>query len=158
MTTQTAESEPQPACFTDLTGRTWVLKLTVGTLMRVKTECGVDLLKLIEPESPVFDQLRDVYTLTGVLWVVLDQAAKGELTIDQFAEALAGDVLGDAVEALLGALVNFFPDARRRQVLRSYWETTKSLEGRVLEIAQAKLDSAVQQLGGISGGGQAPAA
>lgn len=158
MTTRTAESEPQPACFTDLTGRTWVLKLTVGTLMRVKTECGVDLLKLIEPESPVFDQLRDVYTLTGVLWVVLDQAAKGELTIDQFAEALAGDVLGDAVEALLGALVNFFPDARRRQVLRRYWETTKSLEGRVLEIAHAKLDSAVQQLGGISGGGQAPAA
>ena len=37
--------------FTDNTGRTWTLSVTVGTIKRVRALCGVDLANIITMES-----------------------------------------------------------------------------------------------------------
>ena len=37
--------------FTDNTGRTWTLSVTVGTIKRVRALCGVDLANIISIEA-----------------------------------------------------------------------------------------------------------
>ena len=105
--------------FTDNTGRTWTLSVTVGTIKRVRALCGVDLANIITMESGktpnvgLLERLAaDPVLLVDVLFAVCKPEAdtKG-ITDEEFGRAMAGDVIELAATALLDEIIDFFPEA-----------------------------------------------
>jgi len=66
-------------------------------------------------------------------------ADKQGVTDEEFGEAMAGDAIEQATEALLDEIVDFFPSAKR-QVMRKILNATRRFE----DIARARLDRILQ--------------
>ena len=107
--------------FKDIQGRVWTFSITVGTMKRVRALCGVDLYKVIEidpdnKEKGLLERLaEDPVLLVDVLYSVCKPQAD-ELGVSdvEFGDAMAGDAIENATNALLDELVDFFPEARRK--------------------------------------------
>ncbi len=108
--------------FTDNTGRTWTLSVTVGTIKRVRALCGVDLANIITMESGKTPQVgllerlaSDPVLLVDVLFAVCKPEAdtKG-ITDEEFGRAMAGDAIELAATALLDEIIDFSPGRSER--------------------------------------------
>ncbi len=109
--------------FTDARGRDWVIVVTVGTIKKVREHLSLDLADL---SQATMDRLAtDPCLLVDTLWLIVEaDATQRKVSQEGFAEGLVGDPIDLAVSALLGALVDFFPE-RRRCLLR---ETMKAMD------------------------------
>ena len=104
----------------------WELKLDINTIRRVDiaTKFRLDQAVLISPDGGIDDSgLRqlscDVLLLVDVLWTMIEpQAERKGVSAEAFAAGLGGDAIGAACEALLEAIIDFFPSAQRRIVLK----------------------------------------
>jgi hypothetical protein len=67
------------------------------------------------------------------------QADKQQITDEAFGEGLAGNSIDDATGALLEALINYFPESRRR-LLRKAAEKQKLIETRGISAIEKRLD------------------
>ena len=124
--------------FTDNTGRTWTLSVTVGTIKRVRALCGVDLANIITMESGKNAERRTAGTfcvpipflLVDVLFAVCkpEADAKG-ITDEEFGRAMAGDAIELAATALLDEIIDFFPGAKRK-VFRKILDASRRFEAR----------------------------
>lgn len=123
--------------FTDNTGRTWTLSVTVGTIKRVRALCNVDLAGVISIESgaqPKVDLLErlgsDPVLLVDVLYAVCkpEADAKG-VSDEEFGQAMSGDAIEMATTALLDEVIDFFPETKRK-VFRKILDATRRFESR----------------------------
>lgn len=104
--------------FTDADYRTWNVELTLDEIKRVRSQLDVDLLD-VGNETLFARLVQDPELIVDVLHVVLGpQCDDQRLDAVAFARGLRGDALDAASQALLEALVDFFP-RRRREVLRA---------------------------------------
>jgi hypothetical protein len=110
------------AKFTDSAGRDWILRLNVDLIESVR-ELDVDLADMT---SRTFFRLADdPIMLVRVLWrLVAKQAEETAVTPADFGEALVGDAIDAASEALLEAITDFFPK-RKRELFRKAAEVGK---------------------------------
>jgi hypothetical protein len=67
------------------------------------------------------------------------QADQQQITDEAFGEGLAGNSIDDATGALLEALINYFPESRRR-LLRKAAEKQKLIETRGISAIEKRLD------------------
>lgn len=106
--------------FRDTKGRLWDLEVTVSTARRVRRLTGVDLVGLFDDGlRPLAGLLSDVCKLADVLYAVVQPVAEERgVTDEMFGEALAGQVIEHAAEALTAAVLDFFPDQAGRENLR----------------------------------------
>mgnify|MGYP007071574195 CR=1 FL=1 len=127
--------------FTDTAGRTWELSVTVGTIKRVRDLVGVDLYRLVDDSFRGLSELMaDPVRLVDVLYCLCQgQAEAAKVTDEQFGQGLAGDVLAQASESFVEALIDFFPDARSRQNLRAVLEKGKAVRDRLMDLAETRL-------------------
>lgn len=148
--------------FTDNTGRTWTLSVTVGTIKRVRALCGVDLANIITMESGktpnvgLLERLAsDPVLLVDVLFAVCKPEAdtKG-ITDEEFGRAMAGDAIELAATALLDEIIDFFPEAKRK-VFRKILDASRRFEARskqaLMELLEdpafdEKIDQALDRL------------
>ena len=148
--------------FTDNTGRTWTLSVTVGTIKRVRALCGVDLANIITmengktPNVGLLERLAsDPVLLVDVLFAVCKPEAdtKG-ITDEEFGRAMAGDAIELAATALLDEIIDFFPGAKRK-VFRKILGASRRFEARskqaLTELLEdpafdEKIDQALNQL------------
>ena len=153
--------------FTDNTGRTWTLSVTVGTIKRVRALCNVDLAGVISIESgaqPKVDLLErlgcDPVLLVDVLYAVCkpEADAKG-VSDEEFGQAMSGDAIEMATTALLDEVIDFFPETKRK-VFRKILDATRRFENRGKKALQTlfddpaldgKIDAALEQLTTLSG-------
>lgn len=104
------ETTPSPT-FRDAKDRTWNLSLSIGLAKKIRDEVGVDFGNI--SDGSVFAELAtDPYKFAATLWLMVESQAKAkpgreEVTPEDFAEALTGDVLDSASEALVAAILNF---------------------------------------------------
>jgi len=124
--------------FNDSTGKQWEIDIHVGSIEKVKNLCGVDLTKIFEPDLKLLGQLfDDPKLLTDVLWCLCENGDKST-----FVNAMRGDALEQAANALIEDVIDFFPNAKRRELcrlqLRKIWEITGA--------EQAKFEAAVNSL------------
>ena len=126
--------------FADTTGREWKVDVNVGTCKRVKTLLpGTDLLDVAGGDL-LCRLASDPILLCDVLYVVVKPQADAEGVSDEaFGQALGGDALEAATTALLEALSDFFPSAKRR-VLQKALVKLRALENRVADAAEARLE------------------
>ena len=126
--------------FIDNAGRTWTVSVTVAAVKRVKDLLGVNLMDAIE--GKLLERLaNDPVLLCDVVYVICkSEADAAKVSDEDFGRAMAGDALDRATVAFMEDLVSFFPAGRRR-LLAKAMEKLKALEQRVLEAAEARLDS-----------------
>lgn len=107
---------PTPsASFRDAQGRTWHLLLTIGRARAIREATGVDVGRV--EDGTFFVQLRrDPETFAAVLWLLCEKQAEllnPPLTPAMFVEALDGNSLDAAREAIAQAVISFTPAAVR---------------------------------------------
>jgi len=108
--------------FKDTAGHSWEVKLTVGKLLAVKQNMGVNLL-----DHP--DQIPDdIPTLMDLLWFTcIDEAKALGLSDIQFGERLDGGALADAVDAWMEEWADFFTRLApaKKELIAGVWEGSK---------------------------------
>jgi hypothetical protein len=125
--------------FVDRAGRIWIVDIDNTTLRRVKTLTGVHLLEAIDGDL-ITRLSTDPLLLGDVLFAICKpQADQQQITDEAFGEGLAGNSIDDATGALLEALINYFPESRRR-LLRKAAEKQKAAESKLMIAAEKRLD------------------
>ncbi len=109
--------------FTDRTGREWTIDANVTSLRRVRSLVGVDLMQMVTPrgedEAVIVKLLRDPCLLVDVIYAICKPDADRQRISDEaFGQAMAGDALDAATQALLEELPDFFPSRRDRERAR----------------------------------------
>ena len=108
--------------FKDEKGDTWGVDLTVGSLLRVKTATGFDLID--KPDS----MPQNLAALVDILWVTLEPqlTAKG-VSQEDFAERLGGDSLEAAIDCFMEEWADFFRKLApsRATVIRGLWRKAR---------------------------------
>tara|TARA_Y100001951_G_scaffold51062_1_gene40331 strand:+ start:2155 stop:2649 length:495 start_codon:yes stop_codon:yes gene_type:complete len=112
--------------FTDTEGRVWNVQLTVHLVKEVKQRLDVDLL-----DEQVHETLTlltgDIVKSVDVLYILCSsQAEKNEISDVEFGESLYGDVLFEGINAMVEALIDFFPNPKKRMWIRRLWEKSTS--------------------------------
>lgn len=130
--------------FKDENGRPWTLSINIGTVKKVRGLAKVDLLDL--RDGNLFNDLSsDPVKLGDVLWVLCEtEATAAGIDEIQFAQALAGDALDAATNALLEEIVDFFPKAQR-EILRKALATGRQMQERQMEKAIKQVDKALAE-------------
>lgn len=122
--------------FKNANGVQWTVKVTVDVIEHVR-EIGVDLGDITA--ATMKRLAMDDVLLVRTMWLVCEpQAEKAGVTPAQFGEAMVGDTLDDAYEALRGSLEDFFPSRKR-----SFWlkmlETDQEVQAKAMEMGLAAL-------------------
>jgi hypothetical protein len=124
--------------FTDSKGQSWVLDVTAGVLLDIKTDLGVNLL-----DSP--DEMpTSIEKMVEILWVTLkDQAAQRNMSPRDFASVLGGDALFVAFDLWMQEWADFFVrlSPGRTQLIRGTWGKAKELEGAKSKILEKAFSS-----------------
>jgi hypothetical protein len=151
--------------FVDNAGRTWTVQVNVDAIKRVRDLVQVNLLEAIEGKL-VERLINDPILLCDVLYCLCKPEADAKNLSDvDFGRAMGGDAIDGATTALLEALVDFFPQGRRR-VLSKALAKLNNLQVRALAAVEAKLDSpemerqfaeSLRQIESGSSSGSAPA-
>lgn len=123
--------------FKDSAGRDWLVVVNYSTRGRVMALAQLDLFDL-----KVFEQIGiNPALLIDVLYgVCQEQVEKIPLTKEQFCNALTGDAIELAADALLHEIIDFFPSSRRN-VLNKLLATAQQVQGKAMELIDAKLSS-----------------
>jgi hypothetical protein len=96
--------------FTDHTGGSWELRLTVGSVSDVKRETGVNLALVSKDTSWVDAIFGDPAKLVEMLHVLCEPQCKAaDVTPELFAHRFDGATLEAAGIALADAIADFFP-------------------------------------------------
>jgi hypothetical protein len=129
--------------FTDANRQDWTLELTIGSIKRVQSLTGVNLLDA--SDGKVLADLADnPVTIADVLFALVQPQASGRGVSDEsFGAALNGDAMRVALEAFIEELIYFFlrfrPEAGK--VLQTLWNKINRLSGEMHTMALRKLDS-----------------
>ena len=126
--------------FIDAKGRPWVVEVHVATIKRVKTLAGINLLEVVEGE--LVERLSsDPILLCDVLYSVCKPQADREGVSDEdFGTGLAGEAISEAAKALIEALVDFFPEPRRR-LLQKAAAKFHQVQTKAFQMIEMKLES-----------------
>jgi hypothetical protein len=129
------------AQFTDAQGRHWTLEINTTVLKQVQAALGLDLGKLAVAGT-LYPTLADDPILLASLLAELcrEEIEARRLSPEAFGRGLAGDPIDDAVQAVMEALLDFFPKGRRR-VAQAAVETARQLETQAMDSAVDELES-----------------
>lgn len=102
-------------------GHEWKIPaLTVGLVQDVNEATGFNLYAAAEKGGEFIEMLLSPFTIAGVLWTLCEPQAK-ELKVDEraFARGLTSTAIEAAGEALLEAVLDFFPRAKAATALKA---------------------------------------
>jgi len=100
--------------FADSKGREWHIDLTVGEIKRIRSRLGVDLLCLLEGDPPLVNRLRDdLELILNLVYAAIEPQAEAAGVDDiEFGQSLDGPTAAAAIEAMWGAVLDFFRPLR----------------------------------------------
>jgi hypothetical protein len=127
--------------FKDSKGRAWTFSIHVSAVKRVRAVAGVDLYGLVDDGFKGLAELTaDPVRLVDVMWVLCEEEArKLGVSDEDFGAAMAGDALGNAAEAFVAELIDFFPNPRARAGLKQVVEKGRRVQELMADAAEAKL-------------------
>ena len=132
--------------FTDSKNRTIELSITVGSVNRVKGALGLNLAKFDERTAEGFPLVAalaglDVCLIVDVLyWVCKPDLDRLGVDQEAFAEAMAGEAIGRAQDALLAEWSDFFRGLNRPETVTAI-EKGRALIRKTFAAADAKAQS-----------------
>lgn len=142
--------------FNDSAGRTWVIELNYGTIVRVHKETSLNLRELVDgddknPLEAVFLFVSDPLQFGPALCSILAPAMKDKgITVEQFMETLDGNAGFAAGQAFVRAYINFFHPSKKEAlhelIDKSALITTKAVEMARKKLGQINLDEIVTKV------------
>lgn len=127
--------------FKDNQGRTWTLAVNATSIKRVKADLGIYLPDVLKGEL-VKQLIADPILLVDTVYSLCrpDAQAAG-ITAEQFGEAMAGDAIEHATQALLDECVNFSQNPRDRaalgRIVSALWKTMEKAR----DLVETRLDA-----------------
>ena len=107
--------------FKDSKGNLWTLNINIGHYLAMKSKLGIDVSESFESEDNWMTRLAaydSIGTLLSMIDIILEDERESKgLTLDQMYEGMNGDVVADATDALIEAIVLFSP-AHKQKALR----------------------------------------
>ena len=128
--------------FKDGKGREWNLQINAGHIVGKKfQEIGWDFER--ETKSGNYESLLDPFKFCAILWVVCEKQAD-EKKVDpvDFAEGLTGDIITQAQEALLAAVLDF---TQRSKISESAKLKLPTIFGQIDNKAVAAMNKALNE-------------
>lgn len=117
----------------------WIVSVLPYNVERVRAECGLDLLKALDGGEDT-EKLSDYINLIKALWILCEeQAEKESVSREQFMRSILGDVLDEAENALLGAIIDFFPKSRRT-LYQKAWTAGQTEREKATKLAIKSID------------------
>ncbi len=131
------------AAFVDGKQRKWEVAVTVTTLVKAKSLLAIDLLTIIDKDSPLLARLiEDPVLLCNLLYVtVKEQADAQKISDEEFGRGLSGDTLNDATRAFLEGLADFFRSTTKRTALKAVTKAVFAAEDRLTKALEARVES-----------------
>lgn len=128
------------ATFKDENGREWMVRVDVPAVKRLR-EHGLDILGIFDDGfKPIAELADDPCRLVDSLWIVCqEQAEKDGIGEEAFARRLFGDAIGDALNALVEAVADFFPNPKRRDALKAALRKIREAEATMIEMGAAQV-------------------
>jgi hypothetical protein len=127
--------------FTDNQDRSWTIRVDVNAIKRVRKILSLDLNRLMHDKELLIEIAQDTVLLVDLLYVLVEDQCKAKNVTDtDFGSALVGDAIDAASEALLKAIIDFFP-MRRRKALQAALEAANKGQ----KLAMDKLDEAISK-------------
>lgn len=107
------------ASFRDKRGREWSTRFSVGLAMRLKDEAELDVEKVFDREGSFVKKLLDEqYRLIQAIEIVTEEQRRSlEVSRKDFLEAIDGEVLDAAFDALLIGIAGSLPKLQRRALI-----------------------------------------
>lgn len=126
--------------FQDSTSRVWCVTVNIAAVKRVRAGLDIDLLDIAD--GSIIDRLaNDPVCLVDVLYLVCKpQADAAGVTDEGFGESMSGAALDAGSSALLKELVDFFPDPRRRDVLKKVLAKSEEVRTSLMTQALAEVE------------------
>jgi len=131
--------------FKDNQEREWPVVVNVTTVRDCRDILGVDILQLADGEDVkdglIVRVLADQVLLVDILYVVCKKALDAAKVDDRaFGEALGGDCLSEAVDALLAEIINFSPNPRDRERQTKVLELVKGIIDQTADHLDKRID------------------
>lgn len=96
--------------FKDAKGQTWDVNIATGEVKALRN-VGIDIMA---KDGSGISALADPVNLCEALWCLCrNQAETRNITEEEFFKSFHGDCIVDATSALMDAIADFFPQARR---------------------------------------------
>lgn len=138
-----SETEEQlKTWFTDEQKRQWNLKITIGKAMLLRDEMNLDVNQLIDPKSGLIHELLvDSWKFLDILLLLTREERKALAVSDKdFADALGGETLDEAMEAFLFGVTSSLKKLQRRAFAAMTRQLTTGME-----MAAAKIETQIQK-------------
>ncbi len=127
-----------PHTFTDTAGRIWPVQIDTTAIKRVRTLMDLDLMTFFEGEL-MGRLMSDTVLFVDTLYAVCKPEADARgITDEQFGQAMSGEVLQAAEEALAEGLFTISHPSRR-EAARTVWEKAKTLRARATELTLVRM-------------------
>ena len=133
--------------FKDKKDNTWEIEITISALKRVKSYLDLNLLDIFKQnqETQKFELLEkiseDPVLLVDLLFVLCEKQVKERnMSTEDFANVFSGEVIENAVNALLYEIIDFFPETKKA-VLKKILDTGKKMQGEAEKLILEKLDN-----------------
>lgn len=126
--------------FKDLKDREWSIDVNVAIIKKVRALIEVDLLAVLDKE--LLEKMRkDPIFLVAVLWAVCTCNPNNthSVTEEDFGAAMAGDVIDNATQALLDAIISFYPSRRDRDNLGAILAATNKAVAKAQDLTEQKI-------------------
>jgi hypothetical protein len=116
--------------FKDNQGRVWSVQINVTTLRRVLDLLKVNLLKLTEGGVEGLGEfLSNIILLVDTLYCLCkDEADARGVTDEEFGRSMWGDAIQGGMDAFLEEYADFFPDAKKREILKQWLAKGRRVE------------------------------
>lgn len=126
--------------FKDANGKDWILKVTWGTVQRVKAKFGIDFTNIAGDKG----EMRPWATLVSDLNIFIPVVFECAITVDGqtlewLGEAWNGDTYDAAITALQDAIIDFFP-GQRREPLKKLFQKIEAVGEKVKKSVSEKID------------------
>jgi len=118
--------------FMDATGKTWTVTINTNAIKRAKDTAGVYIVDVVNGDLYERLLLDPVLVCDVAYGVCKPEADSRKFTREDFNAVLVGDAIAGAREAIMGDLVDFFPNPIRsifRKALAGPPDGTESASG-----------------------------
>ncbi|MFA5424524.1 MAG: hypothetical protein WC374_11780 [Phycisphaerae bacterium] len=144
--------------FKDRMGMEWQIEITIGTSIEFKDRLGLDLdaseqiccphcKHLLYEENGLLKVSNNSNLLFKALYVACEaQAIERNLTAKAFYALFSDDSITSANRAFIEALIDFFPNARRRESLTRLVESLRAIEEKNLDQSEKAADRLEEML------------
>lgn len=127
------------AQFKDKSSRVWVVELTVDSIKALRANLKLDLADAFKGDA-IQRLSTDPVLLVDAMYLICAAQAKAEgIDSAAFGALFNGDAIGDAVDALTQAIVDFCRNPKARASLTELLRLSKEAENKAIDLVNAKL-------------------